>query len=84
MGALAAGAALGGGPFNGAPHSLQNLALALTSCPQAGQARANMPPHSSQNLASVRFSNPQLAQRIGITPASGVFQGLTAPLNLST
>jgi hypothetical protein len=74
MGALAASAALGGDPLNGAPHSLQNLAPALTSCPQAGQTCANLSPHSSQNLARVGFSNPQLAQRIGLTPASGVFK----------
>lgn len=73
MGALAA-SVLGGGPLNGAPHSLQNLALALASCPQTGQARTSLAPHSSQNLAPVGFSNPQLAQRIRLTPASGGFK----------
>src|SRR2546422_4749428 len=79
MGVLATSAALGAGPPSGAPHSLQDLSLALASCPQAGQARASLAPHSSQNLAPVGFSNPQLAQRIGLAPRLRGFQGATVP-----
>lgn len=64
MGAPGASAVIGGVAPNGAPHSLQNLALALASCPQAGQTRTSLAPHSSQNLALAGFSNPQLAQRM--------------------
>ncbi|GAB7549495.1 hypothetical protein CS8_092000 [Cupriavidus sp. 8B] len=69
MGALGAGAVIGDVALIGAPHSLQNLALALAFCPQAGQTRTSFAPHSSQNLTLAGFSNPQLAQRMGLIPS---------------
>ncbi|MCY1239866.1 hypothetical protein D9M72_526830 [compost metagenome] len=70
--AVARGAALeAAGAPSGAPHSLQNLALAAASCPQAGQTRTCLAPHSSQNLAPAGFSNPHLAQRMGLVPLMG-------------
>ncbi len=46
------------------PHSPQNLAVALTSCPQLGQACPSLIPHSSQNFVPSGFSNLQFGQRM--------------------
>src|SRR5262249_28829690 len=48
-----------------APHSEQNLASAVFSCPHAAHARGSAAPHWLQNLAACATSTPQLGQFIG-------------------